>query len=88
MAPSIRQWLRAISEQASGAREEDRLLLVLKEVEGHSIAELAEITEPAKAQSRPNFFARAGSLSKLPGDCRNGPHVGGLPGETPGAGPR
>ena len=53
--------------------EEDRLLLVLKEVEGHSIAELAEMTGASQSaiktklfRARHKLFEAAGRLSQRP----------------------
>ena len=53
--------------------EEDRLLLVLKEVEGHSIAELAEITGVSQSaiktklfRARQKLLEAAGRLSQRP----------------------
>ena len=57
--------------------EEDRLLLILKEVEGHSIAELAEMTGASQSAIKTKMFrARQKMLDaaeRLSG-CLSGPH--------------
>jgi RNA polymerase sigma-70 factor, ECF subfamily len=62
-----------INKLLSRVGEEDRLLLVLKEVEGHSIAELAEMTGASQSaiktklfRARHKLLEAAGRLSQRP----------------------
>ena len=47
--------------------EEDRLLLVLKEVEGHSIAELAEMTGASQSAIKTKMFRARQKLLEAAG---------------------